>query len=278
MARGRLREALAVASRTAIPGTRPPGALSTVSGIVAILFWSTTIAVARSLSETVGPVTGGAAAYTLGGIAGLLVVAARGRVRQIAALPRAYLFGCGAVFVADVVCLFLAVGLAENRQQAIEVGILNYLWPALTLVFAIPIRGARARPWFWAGAALAIAGAALAPIRPGEYSAALLLENLAARPAPYVLGLAAGVLWALYSNLARRFAGDVAGSGVPLFVLAAGLLLAVARAFLPEETRFTPRAGFELLFVALVPTVAAFVLWGRRSGGGTSRWSRRSPA
>ncbi len=53
-------------------GTSPecgeiPLDLSTGSGLGAILLWSATFAFARSLSEQVGPLTGGAVAYLIGG-------------------------------------------------------------------------------------------------------------------------------------------------------------------------------------------------------------------
>ena len=41
--------------------------LNTGGGLGAILLWSATFAFARSLSEQVGPLTGGAVAYLIGG-------------------------------------------------------------------------------------------------------------------------------------------------------------------------------------------------------------------
>ena len=41
--------------------------LATGGGLGAILLWSATFAVARSLSEQIGPLTAGAAAYLIGG-------------------------------------------------------------------------------------------------------------------------------------------------------------------------------------------------------------------
>jgi len=52
-----------------------PGTLSTGSGLGAILLWSATFAVARSLSEQVGPLTAGATAYLIGGAGCRLLVA-----------------------------------------------------------------------------------------------------------------------------------------------------------------------------------------------------------
>ena len=235
--------------------------LSTAMGIVAILFWSGTVALARSLSESVGAVTAVALAYGIGGVLGCAYLVVTGRLGGALRLPRAYLVGCGSLFVVYIVSIYLAVGLAAGRQQAIEVGIINYLWPALTLVFGIPILHTKVRAAFVPGVVLALAGAALAPIGLGEYSFDALTANLRLHPAPYLLALVAAVTWALYSNLSRRWAGDAQGQGVPLFVLATGLVLLGVRWLRPEESHWTGRAAWELAFVAVFPTLLAYALW-----------------
>jgi drug/metabolite transporter (DMT)-like permease len=47
------------------------------------------------------------------------------------------LWGCGSLFVLYTTLLYLAVGAAGTRQQVLEIGILNYLWPALTIVLSL---------------------------------------------------------------------------------------------------------------------------------------------
>jgi hypothetical protein len=55
--------------------------------------------------------------------------------------PRPYLLAGSLLFVSYEICLALSVGLAGSRQQAIEVGMVNYLWPSLTILFAILFNG-----------------------------------------------------------------------------------------------------------------------------------------
>ena len=66
--------------------------------IAAILLWSSTVAVARSISEQVGPLTAGFAVYLT---AGLLLAAyhlAKDRsFPKLRTLPPRYVFGCGAL-------------------------------------------------------------------------------------------------------------------------------------------------------------------------------------
>jgi drug/metabolite transporter (DMT)-like permease len=236
--------------------------VSTAAGILAILFWSTTFAVARRLGEQVGVVRAGAGMLLLGGTLGCLYLAAAERRRAaLFRLPRAYLVGCGLLLVAYMVCLFLSIGLAASRQQTLEVGLINYLWPGLTLVFAVPVLGIRVRRSFLPGIVIAAAGAALAPLRLQEYSVAALFENLRTNPVPYGLAMAGAVVWALYSVLSRRWGGAAEGGAVPLFTLAAGAVLAALSVLFPEPATWTPRAVGELVFMGVFPVCIAYNLW-----------------
>ena len=236
---------------------------NTLFGFLAILLWSTTIGVSRSLIEQVGQLAAGASIYLLAGGLGLLFMAVQGKpggLRQMLHLPRRYLFGCGGLFVAYIVLLNTAVGLAANGSQVVVVGMLNYLWPALSLLFAVKIFAKRVRPWFLAGMALALLGLWLA-LSGGE---SLSIGEAFARPeawAAYGSALVAAVAWALYSNLARKWGGAEADGAVPLFLLASGLLLASLYLLFPGVSHWSPLAGLELVYMAALPGFAAYVLW-----------------
>jgi|WetSurMetagenome_2_1015567.scaffolds.fasta_scaffold13071_5 drug/metabolite transporter (DMT)-like permease len=236
----------------------------TAMGLAAVLLWSTTIAVSASLAGEIGSLRAGACMWLAGGAAAWLYAGlVRRNLGRLFRLPRAYLLGCGACFVAYMVCLYLAIGWAETGLQIVEVGILNYLWPSLTLVFAVPILRVRVRPTFWLGVALALVGAAMAPLHVQELSAGALLAGLSANPWPYVPAAAAGVLWALYSVLSRRWGGEAETGGVPLFAVAAGVALAVLALVMPSSKPplWSGRAVAELAFMAVFTVWLAYSLW-----------------
>jgi len=236
--------------------------LNTALGFLAVVFWSTSIGVSRSMTEKLGPLTAGASIFLLGGAAGCLWLLVSGRGwRAAVGLPRVYLLGCGGLFVAYEACLYLAIGLAVNRQQTLEVGVINYLWPGLTLAFAVPILKNKPGPLLVPGIGLAFLGVALAMLQGDALSWEGFAGNLRAAPWPYLLALGAAVTWALYSNLARRWAGEAEGNAVPLFLIAAGLLLAVVRTALPEPSTWNRAAVLELLFMALFPSLLAYAFW-----------------
>ncbi len=240
---------------------RFPGNLSTVSGLGAILLWSTTFALARSLSERIGPLTAGAAVYLVGGSFFLLwSISSAKSVAQLRALPRLYLFGCGSLFVFYTAAIYLAVGLARDRAQLLEIALVNYLWPALTILLSIPLLGNQCGRWLWPGTALAVTGVFLVTTQGAHFSWKSLAEHLAENPAPYALALTAAISWALYSNLTRRWAEPEQGGAVGLFLAAAGLVLLGLRLATSEPTHWSFPAVGEATALATV-TVLAYGLW-----------------
>lgn len=236
--------------------------MNTFLGFVAIAFWSSSIAFARSLAEQLGPMTAASAIYLLGGILGCSYLALSGWTpRRLLRLPALYLVGCGALFVFYVLCLYLAIGLSLNRQQVLAVGIINYLWPGLTLVLALPILRKKAGAFLVPGAVAAFAGAFLAMLQQGPFSWNAFLGGLREGCVPYLLAFFAAISWALYSNLTRRWAGDAEGGAVPVFLLATGVVLVALRPAFAEHPHWALRPVAELLFMAIVPAFLAYVFW-----------------
>jgi drug/metabolite transporter (DMT)-like permease len=233
----------------------------TACGFAAILLWSTTVAVVRSLSERLGPLTAAAAVYGVGGLlAGGRLCWDEGARRKVRALPRRYLVGCGGLFVFYMLALFLAIGLSRSRQQVLEVGLLNYLWPTLTILFSLLLLGKRAGWLLLPGTLLALSGVFLVLTQGAEVSWRGVTGRLAENPAVYVLGLAAAVSWGLYSTLTRRWAEEEGGGGVELFLPATGLILLLISLPAAEPREWSLRVLAEAAFLGAV-TYAAYRLW-----------------
>jgi drug/metabolite transporter (DMT)-like permease len=247
----------------------PPGAPSrhtlfpTLLGISAIFIWGTTIAFSRSLTEQLGTMNTATAVNVIAAlVAFLLLCLTPGALRQTARLPRLYLLVCGGLFMACMVSLYLAIGFSIGRRQVIEAGIINYLWPSATLVLAVPLLGRRATFLLLPGILLAFGGVVLAMGGGGRLDWAGFVENARANALPYAFAFVAAMSWGFYSNLSRRWAGNVMGWSTPVFLMATALALIVVRALMPSETaQWTPRVVAELLYVALFPTLAAYAFW-----------------
>ncbi len=233
----------------------------TLAGILAILFWSSNVAFSRSLTEQLGVLTSGAIMFTTAGVLSLAYqYLAMGKVRMPGLGSRHYVFGCGALFVTNVVALQLAIGLAATRAETIAVGLINYLWPAFSLVLA-PVFFEKKVRWFLpAGILLALGGMYFVSIQAGKPGLSELRTNPAALAA-YGFALLAAVTWGFYSNLSRKWGGAQDGSSIPFFLLVSGLLMGVLRLFRPERMMPGPAVLLEMAYVVLFPIIFAFIFW-----------------
>lgn len=240
--------------------------LDTGFGFAAVLIWAGSICLSRSLMEKVGMFTAAGAIYMLGGMASILfywIVRRLNPDRVAIRFCRRHLIVCGIPFVLYILCLYLAVGLARNHQQVIEVGLLNYLWPTFTLILSVPLLKKHANFWLLPGTAVALSGILLGSIAMNGLRISIpeLWQNFSDNAAPYLLGLAAAILWGLYSNLACRFSRESNVYSIPLFLLATGILLQLIRCFFPELSVWTAGAFVELAIMVIFSSVAAYVMW-----------------
>jgi hypothetical protein len=133
---------------------------ATVGGFVAIGLWATTIAIVGSLASALGVWSSSSTTQAMAGVLGLILGGhkARGWYR----LPGRYLAVCGGLFVLYMVLLSAAIGAARGAGDLIAVSVLNYLWPALTVAFSVPLFGHKATRWLAPSLLLGSAGAWLA--------------------------------------------------------------------------------------------------------------------
>lgn len=241
----------------------PDSGTATALGVSAILIWASTIAFSRSLTEELGIFTSASLMLTIGGCAGMLqlLLQRRGLSRALR-LPRRYLFGGGALFVGYMFCFYLAIGLSRTREQVVEVGILNYLWPSLTLVLAAmllrrPVRLGLLLP----GIAAACGGVVMALSSGGAVSLTGFVVHFQTNALPYGLAMAGAILWSLYSVFSRVWTKNEDGLATPLFLLAAAVTLFTLRLTVHEHAHWTPRVAAELLYTGICPTWLGYVFW-----------------
>lgn len=167
----------------------------------------------RSVSEGLGPVGGAALVFTFSGLL-LIFTVGFPNLRRI---PRRYLLAGSALFVSYEICLALALGYAVNRQQAIEVGMVNYLWPSLTILFAMAFNGQKSRWPVLPGILLSLAGVVW--VLGGERGLNIdeIISNVRSGPLSYLLAFTGAFIWAAYCTVTAKYAGGQ--NGITLFVL-----------------------------------------------------------
>ena len=140
-------------------------------------------------------------------------------------------------------------------------GLLNYLWPALTLLFSLRLQGNTARIGLIPGTLLALFGIFLVLTQGAAVSWSSFATNVLSNPLAYGLALLAAVLWGLYSNLTRRWGGADSRGAVLLFTLASGLAFGLFRLLRPEAgASISGGVAAEVAFLALA-TALAYVFW-----------------
>lgn len=230
---------------------------ATTMGLLAIVLWSTSVGLLRSISEHFGATGGAALIYSVSAIA-LCLSQGLPKIRE---LPRRYLFSAGVLFVSYEMCFALAIGLAETRSQSLELGLINYLWPCLTIILSLFINGQRCSIWLWPGMLLSLGGVLLVMQQSGGGSLVSMWHNIERHPLPYALAFTAAITWALYCNLTRRFSEGK--SGVNLFFCATALVM-WAKYFFTQQPpiSFTFAPTVQLLFMG-ISTAVAYSVWNR---------------
>lgn len=232
-----------IASRTA-----------TLTGLIAIVIWGASVGMMRSISEALGPIAGSAAVFTLSGVLAWRLVG----VPHLRSLHPAYLWLAGTVFVVYEICFALSLGLAHDRAQALELGMLNYLWPSLTILLAVLLRLQRGSPLLVPGVALSLLGVMLV-IGNGHWSSTLLLRNVVGNPLAYGMAAAAAVLWACYSVLTRIYGNGK--SAVPLFLMVTGVVLWVRYATSHQPPMTLSLPGVAQVLLQSCFAAASFTCW-----------------
>lgn len=219
---------------------------ATLIGLIAIVLWSTIVGLIRSVSDSLG-VTGGAALiYTLASVFLLLSV---GWVR-LRDFPRRYLIWGSVLFVCYELCLALSIGYAHNSQQAIEVGMVNYLWPTFTIVAAILFDKQKANWLLVPGLLLSMMG--ISWILGGEQGLSLhnIWLNVQDNPLSYGLAFSGALIWAGYSTMTARIAQGKNGITLFFMLTAAALWVKYLVQGAPAMT-FTVPALVYLLLAAM---------------------------
>ncbi|WP_174247174.1 aromatic amino acid DMT transporter YddG [Rhodococcus rhodochrous] len=215
-----------------------------MAGLAAIVLWSSMVGMIRLVTESLGAIGGAAMIYSCCAI--LLSVTVGWPT--FANFSRTYLATGAVMFAAYEVCFALAIGFADTPRQAIEVGIVNYLWPSLTVVFAIVFTGQKASRLIVPGMALSVVGVAVVLGGDSGLDITGTIDNVRSNPLSYALAFTGAVIWAGYCTVTKLFANGN-NAITPFFVLTAasfwGLYL------------LTGSEPMDLSFAALAATLVA---------------------
>jgi len=172
-------------------------------GLLAIVLWSSTVGFIRVVSSSFGTVLGAFLMHAIGAIILFFLVGFINPKK----LNRNYLIFGGISFIAYLLCVFFAIGMAQNAAQAIEVGMVNYLWPTLVIICAVFFNKQKAN-WYLLAPGFVIAIAGIAWVLGGEQGLNLksIISNIKLNPLSYLLAFLGASIWAIYCTITVRLA------------------------------------------------------------------------
>jgi drug/metabolite transporter (DMT)-like permease len=227
---------------------------ATLVGLGAILLWSS-LSLLTVLSGTMPAFELAASTFAIGGGAGLIAAALRGRLGALAQPWPVWSVGVGGLFSYHAL-YFAALRIAPPA----EAGLFNYLWPLLIVLFAALLPGEKLAIRHVCGAILGFAGLLVLVVGPQSSTNA----GLAIAPryfAGYGLAFLAAIVWAAYSVLSRRLE-RVPTDAVAGFCLATAALAALCHRIF-ESNVWPDHASQWAAIVALGlgPVGLAFYVW-----------------
>lgn len=234
----------------------------TLYGVIAILLWSTITAFIRDLSELFSPIGGAAMMYT---VSAIFLMSVMGKPK-IKTYPKRYLMIGGGLFVAYEICLALSLGMANTRHQAMEMAIINYLWPALTILFSVMISAKKVNILVYPSILLAFTGVAWCISGEQGISFNILLSNISDNPLTYFMAFSAAIIWAIYCVVTQKISNGK--NATTLFFSATATALWI-QYFASNEPglNFTLSSSLTLLLAGIV-IGAGYALWNQAMIGG----------
>jgi len=227
----------------------------TLFGVAAILLWSCLLGLIRTVTEQFSPIGGAALIYTVSSVFLMLVMG----VPKFKHFSLRYVLIGGALFVSYEICLALALGMANDRHQALEMAVINYLWPALTVLFAVFLSRKPVHILVYPSVALAFVGVAWTITGDSGFSVMQISANIATNPLTYSMAFGGAIIWAVYCNITKQLANGQ--NAIILFFMATAIALWI-KYFLSSESTlvFTVPATLNLALTGVVMG-SGYALW-----------------
>lgn len=228
--------------------------------IFAPLFWAGNVVLARGIVTIFPPI---ALAFWRWALAFLFVLPFTWRqVRQDWPIIRAHWRILALLGFLGIACFNTLLYVGVQTTTAINGALIQTLMPALIVLISWLLFGEMIRPWQWVGVVLCSGGALLIVVR-GEWQTLIHMQVVVGD----LLIFIAVALYGLYSVLLRKrpllhpasFLATTFGWGV-LFLVP---LYSWEWATSTQTTTLTWAVGGALLYVALGPSILAYICWNR---------------
>ncbi|MBK0062341.1 MULTISPECIES: aromatic amino acid DMT transporter YddG [unclassified Acinetobacter] len=174
--------------------------LATLIGLSAIVMWASMVGLVKYISAILGPNMSITLIYTFSA----LIVLAIFRFPNLKLISKKYLIVATTLFIVYELCFSFAIAYSKTSQQAIEVSIVNYLWPSLTILAFVIFKELKFNLLILLGLFVSISGIIYIQTGNDSFSAQSVVTNLKDNPLSYVLALSGAIIWAFYCVVTRK--------------------------------------------------------------------------
>ena len=174
---------------------------ATLVGLFAPICWGMSVSLVRGIAEGFGMAQGQFFLYCVATTCVFFIVG----LPDFHRIDKRYLyFGIPTANLSSLT-FCLAIFTSSGGAQTMEVGMVNYLWPSLTILFAVLFNGVRTRWWLYPGLLVAFGGIIVILSGDKGFSVTEFVARFAENPVSYLLALVAAVTWAGYSSMTRAW-------------------------------------------------------------------------
>jgi len=244
--------------------------LASLAGILAVIAWSSNIAVSKTVMNEMGTYHAAFLIYIFAGILNFLILLfALGRTNLIShfkKLPVRYYLHTGIFFIMNNIFLYTAIGLAKKDEELLIVALLNYLWPVLIFIFRVPLFRARIKPFlFYPAIIFAVTGIIIALLQGyNSNEMVAIITSLDDNFLAFLFAFMGAVSWALYSNLIRKYRSGDDIAAMPLIFIISGLVfltILFARGEMQSLDLHALISSPSLFYIIIGPTCLGYLFW-----------------
>ncbi len=229
---------------------------ATLIGLFAPICWGMSVSLVRGIAEGFGMAQGQFFLYCVATICVFFIVG----LPDFHRIDKRYLyFGIPTANLSSLT-FCLAIFTSSGGAQTMEVGMVNYLWPSLTILLAVLFNGVRTRWWLYPGLLVAFGGIIVILSGDKGFSVTEFAVRFAENPVSYLLALVAAVTWAGYSSMTRAWGKGINPSTI---IFAVDTLVFLVLWFLDIGSQPVAASAHGLMSVIFggIAVGMAYVVW-----------------
>ena len=177
---------------------------ATLIGLFAPICWGMSVSLIRGIAEGFGLAQGQTLLYLVATLCLFFTIG----LPRFDLMDKRYLFIAIPTANLSSLSFCLAIFTSDGGAQTMEVGMVNYLWPSLTILFAVLFNRVQTRWWLFPGLIVAFAGIVVILAGGKGFSIADFILRFQHNPISYLLGLSAAVTWAAFSSMTKAWGGN----------------------------------------------------------------------